>query len=286
MDKKKLEASILVEDAKKRFNQIMEYINTSNILIDEDDENGNDEPQGEEPGGQDMPPMGGGEGMGMPQGDAVNMPPMGNDMPQGEESGGQDMAPMEGGENGPEGFNPQEPQMGDGEEGMMPPMGENSGGEMPMDDSSMQPDDEVIDVSDITDAQEEMGAEIEDMNNSFSQSIKLIKNLEKMIKSQNEKIAGMERDIKDEIEKRNPTPIEKMNMQTANSYPFNVKPEEYWNEKESNSNYSTGADEANPQFTITRDDVNSGNWKSIADSMTDDEVDFTNNPSLMNLMRL
>ena len=38
--------------------------------------------------------------------------------------------------------------------------------------------------------------------------------------------------IRQEIEKRNPTPIEKLNMRAANdSYPFNVSPSEYWKRK-------------------------------------------------------
>ena len=43
--------------------------------------------------------------------------------------------------------------------------------------------------------------------------------------------------LKAEIEKRNPTPVEKLSLRSKNSYPFNVSPEEYWKDKEMTSNY-------------------------------------------------
>jgi hypothetical protein len=91
--------------------------------------------------------------------------------------------------------------------------------------------------------------------------------------------------LKAEFEKRNPTQVEKLSMQTAKSGPFNVKPEDYWNEKEATSNYSTEPDnngKGQGQYVITKDDVEgTTDWKSIADSISDDAL---YHPTLKNTM--
>jgi hypothetical protein len=77
-------------------------------------------------------------------------------------------------------------------------------------------------------------------------------------------------------------------MQTAKSYPFNVTPEEYWEEKEKTSNYSTENDEngvKQGQYVITKNDVNGGtDWKSISDSLDDD--DFMYNQTLNGILKI
>ena len=99
-----------------------------------------------------------------------------------------------------------------------------------------------------------------------------------------EKIEG----LKSEFEKRNPTQVEKLSMQTAKSYPFNVKPEEFWAEKEATSNYSTEDDQngvKQGQYVITAKDIaGETNWKEIADSLDDD--DFMYNQTLNKILSL
>ena len=91
--------------------------------------------------------------------------------------------------------------------------------------------------------------------------------------------------MKAEFEKRNPTQVEKLSMQTAKSGPFNVTPEDYWNEKEATSNYSTEPDnngKGQGQYVITKDDVEgTTDWKAIADSISDDAL---YHPTLKNTM--
>ena len=95
-------------------------------------------------------------------------------------------------------------------------------------------------------------------------------------------------DLKAEYEKRNPTQIEKLSMQTAKSYPFNVTPEEFWKEKEATSNYSTEDDDngkGQGQYQITANDIaGATDWKSISDSLDDD--DFMYNQTLAKVMSL
>ena len=160
----------------------------------------------------------------------------------------------EGGAVPPEGFNPQMP--------AEDPMA--MGGEAPA------ADDDVIDISDFTDSQEAMEQDIDKIDGKFAKVMKAIGAFEELLRSNDEKIE----DLKAEFERRNPTQVEKLGMQQANSYPFNVNPNDYWKEKEATSNYSTEPDnngKEQGQYVITADDVNGDvNWKGIYDSLNDD----------------
>ena len=111
-----------------------------------------------------------------------------------------------------------------------------------------------------------------------------IKSFEDAVKGNDKKIE----DLKAEIEKRNPTQIEKLSMQTAHSYPFNITPEEYWKEKEATSNYSTESDNngvGQGQYVITADDVNGNvNWKQIYDTLQDKDSMY--NQTLQNILNI
>ena len=163
-----------------------------------------------------------------------------------------------GGATPPEGFNPQ---------GEFGPTGDPAPtGEL----GQPAPDDDVIDISDFTDSQEKMEDDIDKIDGKFAKVMKAIGAFEELLRSNDEKIE----DLKAEFERRNPTQVEKLGIQQANSYPFNVNPNEYWKEKEATSNYSTEPDDNGKeqgQYVITADDVNGDvNWKGIYDSLNDD----------------
>ena len=163
-----------------------------------------------------------------------------------------------GGATPPEGFNPQ---------GEFGPTGDPAPtGEL----DQPAPDDDVIDISDFTDSQEKMEDDIDKIDGKFAKVMKAIGAFEELLRSNDEKIE----DLKAEFERRNPTQVEKLGIQQANSYPFNVNPNEYWKEKEATSNYSTEPDDNGKeqgQYVITADDVNGDvNWKGIYDSLNDD----------------
>ena len=227
-----------------------------------------------------MPPDGGGgapmdpnAGAPAPGGDmGGGMPPMDGGAPMdqnaGEPAPGGDMGggmPQDGGAQAPEGFNPQVPQ--DGMDAGMPPMD----GGIP-DSGGLQPDDDVIDISDLTDSQEETQEEVDKLGDKFDKVMKYLGQFEELIRSNDEKI----NDLKAEFERRNPTQVEKLSMQTANSYPFSETPEQYWNNKEKTSNYRTEDDENGTkqgQYVITKNDVDgSVDWKSIADTLDDFDI--------------
>ena len=246
----------LFEATKNRFQQILEYtVLNNNIMGEADDEapqDGQEQTAPEDAGG--MSPQDGGQ----PMSDAMGggMPPQG-----GEAQSPMDAGPQQG-QGGqsqqPEGFAPQEPQMA-------PDM-------TSVEDNEEQPaaDDDVVDISALTDSQEATEKDVAELNNKFSEIMSKLDSFVDLIKSNDEKIE----DIKAEYERRNPTQIEKMSMNTAKGGPFNVSPEEYWDEKEKNSNYRREDDDngrEQGQYVITANDVNGAtDWKGISDSLDDD----------------
>ena len=257
----------ILNEAKKRFKQIMEYTTVRPKFVDEAGDQNQEDPMQTDPNAAPQDPTQAGED--------GNMPPIGGDAPapqdptqMGEDPQGQemDMAPQgqdtgmdDGAAQGPEGFNPQVPQ--DDMSGM---------DTMPTD--GVQPDDEVIDISDLTDSQEETQEDIESIDGKFAEALKQLNSLQSLIKTNDQKINN----LKAEIEKRNPTQIEKLSMQTAHSYPFNVTPESFWDEKEKTSNYRTEDDnngKEQGQYTITKKDLDGAvDWKGIADSLDDFDI--------------
>jgi hypothetical protein len=244
---------------------------TFNITEDdgEDAPTPNEASEGPEMGGEPglTPEEGAGDAMGGDPGMDGNqqggVPEMGGDSGMGGNPQG-----------GAPGFNP--------EEGA----GDAMGGDPGMDGESMQPDDEVIDVDELTQSQEATEEKVEDvsvtMEKGFEKLLGVVSKLNKMIDANS---ANME-ELKKEMEKRNPTPLEKLHMRAANdSYPFNVSPETYWADKEANSNYRIGGEDEPDaiQYTITQGDI---------DDMTDfnqiskDLNDASFNQNLLNIFGL
>jgi hypothetical protein len=261
---KKIYETKAAADAAKRFRMLCEY----SFNITEDDEEMPDMSQ--DGGMEDDAAMNGAENGGMEggmEGDNMETPDMtSGDGMEGEEGGG---VP---------GFNP--------EEGA----GEDNGDMGNMDDMGaepMQDGDEVIDIDDLTQSQEETEEKVDDiqvsMEKGFDKLLHVVSKLDKMIDASTE---HMEQ-IKQEIEKRNPTPIEKLNMRAANdSYPFNVSPSDYWKSKEATSNYRIGGDDNDgdaKQYTITQGDIDSiSDFRAISKDLNDSEF----NQNLLNIFGL
>ena len=132
----------------------------------------------------------------------------------------------------------------------------------PMDMGSDEGDDEdVIDVDDLTKAQEKTNDKVNsvgrDLGTVDKRIEKLLGALESMQNTIDKNNAQIE-DLKNEFQKRNPTQTEKLNLRSLDSYPFSIRPTDYWAEKNANSNYDAYSDNNKPttqEYTITNDDV-------------------------------
>lgn len=257
------ETELLIEQEKKRFQQILEFTTfnrgygSNRGLVDEDEQDeipvDNSQSQDQMFGGDDVQ-MNGGENQDQMFGGDTTM----NNQQDLEQTGSDNVQQqdqmMGNGGNTPEGLNPQD-------NGMDGDITQNDF------EGGVETDDEVVDITELTDAQEETNKKVNKLGFNLDKTFKHLSDFEELINSTNEKIAELQK----EFEKRNPTQQEKLSARAAVSYPFNVTPEDYWKDKEKTSNYSLDNDmDKKEEFTITRKDIEDSNWKSISDSLSDD----------------
>jgi hypothetical protein len=177
--------------------------------------------------------------------------------------GGQD--PMAGGAD-PNAMG-EDPMAGGADPNAQDPMTDPMGGDMgadPMEDPMGEEpadDGETIDIDGLTQAEDKLnvkqnriGRDLSKVDNRITTLIDTINNLLTKVDSNNSEIES----LKAEFEKRNPTQTEKLNLRSLDSYPFNVKPNEYWAEKAKEGGYEAYADNDEPttkEYVITNDDV-------------------------------
>lgn len=241
----------------------------------------------EEDGGDQQDPnaMGGGQdplGGGMPQDPNAQI---GGGMPQDPMS--QDPNTMGGGQDPNAqigGGMPQDTsgQMGTEQDPMSQDPMANDGmdGEDPLSDDEPADDENTINIDGLTSAQEKLnvkqnhiGRDLSKVDDRIMTLIDTIKGLQDKLDSNNSELES----LKSEFEKRNPTQTEKLNLRSLDSYPFNVKPNEYWADKAKQGGYEAYSDNSEPttqEYVITNDDVDNPS-KDIADTffkVDDDDI--------------
>lgn len=175
--------------------------------------------------------------------------------------------------------NMQEPNMGDNA-----PM-DDSGTQdiIPPSEDSTESDEDELDVTDLTDAQEKLnkkmnsvGKELQDTSSSISQLDTLLNKIATIIDSNNGKIEELQK----EIQRRNPTPLEKLDLRSVeDSKPYNIRPNDYWDEKIKSSPNYTAYDENNPdkdekEYVITNQDINDSNDSIIGNTFDKFNIDL------------
>ena len=118
-----------------------------------------------------------------------------------------------------------------------------------------------------------MGKDLGRVDTRIEKLLGAIETLQGLFDRNNQEIE----DLKKEFEKRNPTQTEKLNLRSLDSYPFKVKPTDYWADKAKDSNYSAYSDNGEPtsmEYVITNDDVDDFNEREMNDSfVVADELD-------------
>lgn len=149
--------------------------------------------------------------------------------------------------------------------------------EQPVPDETMNApmEDEVeLDVTQLVQGNEEAkqisaqnGQKIDQLLNKYNE---LESKLSKM-----DAISAKVDNLDKEIEKRIPTPAEKLEMRSLNSYPYSLKLTDYWAEKEGAYDVMGNDEKKEKVYTLTKDDVNSGfSDHSIKNSFNVDDNEF------------
>jgi chromosome segregation ATPase len=137
------------------------------------------------------------------------------------------------------------------------------------------PDDDVVDITELTDAQEDMQQSQNDMRQSQEEIanqmsdvdeklvtlLKVVDKFNSALEANDKKIA----DLKQELIKRTPTEEETMNVRlNAGGNPFAQKPNEFWEKFEDiNNHYNITSNNKAPQFQIRKSDIDNFNEKML-----------------------
>ena len=125
-----------------------------------------------------------------------------------------------------------------------------------------------VDVTDIVDKAEETRGEIDDLTSKMDELLGKFGELEGQISGMDQvidKIDGLEK----EIEERNPTPVEKLEMRSMDSFPYSVSLTDFWSDKEG---YDVGGKEKE-EYVITQRDVDDYSATDIEQSFDYDSND-------------
>ena len=142
------------------------------------------------------------------------------------------------------------------------------------------PEDDVVDITSLTDAQEELNQtqttladQMTDVDSKLTTLMKIVDKFNDALEANDAKI----KDLTQELVKRNPTDEETMNVRLhAGGNPFDQKPEEFWtNFKDINNHYNITANNDAPQtYEIRKSDVDNfserildNDYKAIPNSL-------------------
>tara|TARA_R110000851_G_scaffold107618_3_gene228042 strand:- start:141 stop:641 length:501 start_codon:yes stop_codon:yes gene_type:complete len=159
----------------------------------------------------------------------------------------------------------------------------------PMDEPAEEMgDDEVeVDVTDLVNTSNELKASAEENSTKMSELIDNFSKLASQVNSMGQmsnKIDSLDSELSKvsaEIEKRNPTPTEKIEMRSLDSFPYNIKLSDFWSD---NSDKFTTVDSAEStvggeeeeeeeakEYVLTKADASDFSNSDIKDSFGDFE---------------
>jgi len=114
-----------------------------------------------------------------------------------------------------------------------------------------------VDVTDIVDKTEETKNSVDGVSTKMDDLLSKLSELESQVSGMDNVINKID-DLEKEIERRNPTPVERLEMRSMDSFPYSVKLTDYWKDKEG---YDTTEEEE--EFTLTQSDVDNFDEKEI-----------------------
>ena len=154
------------------------------------------------------------------------------------------------------------------------PFDDESGMEIEDEFATEEEGDETVevDVTDIVDKAEETRGEIDDLTSKMDELLGKFGELEGQISGMDQVIDKID-DLEKEIEERNPTPVEKLEMRSMDSFPYSISLTDFWSDKEG---YDVGGREEE-EYVITNRDVNDYSKTEIQQSFNYDSDDETEN---------
>jgi hypothetical protein len=127
-----------------------------------------------------------------------------------------------------------------------------------------------VDVTDIVDKTEETKASVDGMGEKMEELLSKLSDLESQVTDMDGVINKID-NLEKEIERRNPTPVERLEMRSMDSFPYSVKLTDFWKDKEGYQ-----ATEQEEEFTLTQSDVDNFDEKEIRSSFESNNEEENN----------
>lgn len=156
-------------------------------------------------------------------------------------------------------------------------------------DAASEGGDVEIDVTDLTQKQDDVDNKVTQVTSQTQQMMDMLSKLTDKVQGIIQKTDVEMANLKDEMIKRNPTPVQVLNKRLTVSDPFTQTPEDYWKKKEAEGGYKLSDDDDqlkaqnDQEFEIKASDIDDNKadiYKSFG--LTDDEM----NQSLANMFRM
>jgi hypothetical protein len=118
-----------------------------------------------------------------------------------------------------------------------------------------------VDVTDIVDKTEETKTSVEGVSTKMDDLMSKLSELESQVSGMDNVINKID-ELEKEIERRNPTPVERLEMRSMDSFPYSVKLTDFWKDREGYE----ATEEKEEEFTLTQSDVDNFDEKEIRSS--------------------
>lgn len=157
------------------------------------------------------------------------------------------------------------------------------GDDIPADDEGfgddMVADDEVeVDVTDLVNTSNELKISSDETNQKMADLIDKFNTLSSQMDNMSKLAKNIEvldtkiKDVETEIVRRNPTPTEKIEMRSLDSFPYNIKLSDFWSDNADKlSDQSKVTDNKPKEYVLTKDDVDDFSEVDIKNSFNEFE---------------
>jgi len=140
-------------------------------------------------------------------------------------------------------------------------------------ESTEETDDDTIevDITDLVDSSEETKKSVIDVSDKMEELLSKLSELENQVTGMDEVISKID-SLEKEIEKRNPTPVEKLEMRSMQdfNFPYSVKLKDFWTDREG---YEATNDSEEEEFILRQSDVENFDRNEIKASFNSPKKD-------------
>ena len=139
------------------------------------------------------------------------------------------------------------------------------------DEGGLQPGDNVVDVSQITDSQQQTNDEMQQLKDKFEQMIqasdKVVQTMEKLAQTAEDNQKELQ-NVKDDLAQRVPTEIEKLKGRKTFSEPFGNTVDDYWKNRPRGDKYDMYPDneEEEQEYVLRKSDIENINPQTVYNS--------------------